>query len=307
MTQATLAELLAIAPGDLDRVLAFGQKLLREKRFSTAVDLHRGVVAIAPDRPEAHIALAIALLGAKKIPDAVTVCTTALAFYAKPEHGTYATEKDLATLLGLRAIGAVRDERLADAHADAVRARLVHDDPVLAKALDPLISKLAAELPKKQVDDETLEFLAPLFREALEGKRSVASVLGLSDNDLMQRATIAQTRFATGDAKGALPIFNGLIALDGSVPLFRLGKALCLALLGDEVRAIEAFDDAVRATEGVPGGGDLVALARLQRGLYLQQRGDIARAADDLKAALAHESLAPAQRAVATQALGAVV
>jgi hypothetical protein len=131
---------------------------------------------------------------------------------------------------------------------------------------------------------ELKRILRARLAEVGKGQQTLARALGYGDRDLMKVYENGAALLDAGEPVRASRIFEGLVELDGGVPLFRLALATAREVFGDHKSAAIAYDEAVDAARVVPGGVDLLADALLRRARHRFKRGKRTAVREDLAA-----------------------
>jgi len=307
----TLAEAMGL-PGDrLRRMADAGFKLYGERRYREAAAVFRGLTVLDPENPELFRGLALAAIKDNDLLVGEEAIGMAVSLLERREGTEEARAQLLATLTGVL----YRSGRRADAIEAAERAIAL--SPVDAPWIEALkggakrATDLLAKTSGARATTETSSLkrvLRARLAEVGRGQRTLARALGYGDRDLLRVYENGSALLDAGQPNRAERIFEGLVALDGGIPLFHLALATAREVSGEHASAAESYTAAVESARIVPGAVDLLADALLRRARHAYKRGKKRSVLADVDEALMlpTSALSEEQRALAHKLRSAV-
>ncbi len=259
----------------LARLSKVAWDLYGQRRYRESAVVFKGLTVLDPERIDLYRGLALAASRDNDLVTAVASLETGERLLR--DRPRRAADRSyllalLATLLyrsGRRREAAERaQEALALAPADAAWARPLADGIERAE-------KVLLRTPKRSAaETETVRrMLRARLAEVGRGQATLARALGYVDEELVHVFDNGAALLEAGQPRRASRIFEGLVELDGGVPLFHLALGQARELAGHNRRAASAYDQAVATARRVEGGGDLLADALLRRARHRFKRG----------------------------------
>jgi len=237
-------------PANLQALLLYARTLNGQQRWPAAESIARRALQVAPRDPEAHVALADALIGRKLYGDALLSYQRALAF----------DSQSIPALQGLTALY----RRGALTRSAVQRMELVATAPPVSTALLEVAGRLYADLghlaDARRALERSLE---------LDPHRSSAA-LALVQLALKQKDTRTAASFAAVALGKVKPAVAELIQ----------GREAELRL--DRAAAIRHYEAAVRLGEGSGAAANNLAWIYAQQGIRLDRALELARRATEL-------------------------
>ncbi len=283
----TLGEAWKVSRGKLMDACHAARSVYQAKKFKEARAIFRGLAMLDPENVQAHLGLGLSAAADQDLPAAIAAverAVTVLRVGQAPQAKLAEAQALLASLL-------FKAGRKKEAVELGNNALTTAPDAEWATGFQTAVADAGTKLARKggvASDDDTVlrEALQDRLAQAAAGTRSLAWALGYQDKDLMELHDNATALLQSNQPAKAKRVFEGLVALDATIPLFHLGLGTVNAILGETAAARAAFDAAVDVAKGVPGGTDLLAGALARRAQFLVQAGDAAAAKTDANALL---------------------
>ena len=146
----------------------------------------------------------------------------------------------------------------------------------MAKIRAGLKKGLSREIKTKRtaaVQEVINEVVSIQLKQVAMGERTLASAVGYDDKKLMGFYKVGENLIDASRYDEANTVFEGILALDDTIPLFLLGGALCSWCTHDLEVARNRYDRAVEMAHQIPGGADIAAGAEAERARFLQDQG----------------------------------
>jgi len=307
----TLAEAIGVPDDKLRRMSDIGFKLYGERRYREAAAVFRGLTVLDPEDPELFRGLALSAIKDNDLLVGEEAIDAAVSLLEKREGTEEARAQLLAMLTGVL----YRSGRRQDAVKVAERALELSPSnaPWIealkggAKRAMDLLTKTGGARPTAETSS-LKRVLRARLAEVGRGQQTLARALGYGDRDLLRVYENGAALLDAGQPLRAERIFEGLVALDGGIPLFHLALATAREVSGEHASAAESYTLAVDAARIVPGGVDLLADALLRRARHAYKRGRKRAVESDVDEALMLPStaLSDDQRALAQKLKAAV-
>lgn len=285
----TLAEVMGVEDERLSRMAEVAWDLYRQHRFREAASVFRGLTALDPERVDLYRGLALA---ASRDNDLLTAADALeRADVLLEQKG--GRDGDRGYLLALLAAVLYRSTRRKEALARAQQSlSLSPPDAHWVAPLQQGIERAEATLlrapAKSPAETQTLRrALRARLADVGKGHQTLARALGYQDHELIRVFDDGAALLDAGQPRRAGRVFEGLVELDGGVPLFHLALAQAREIGGHHRDAARAFDDAVRTAREVPDGGAVVADALLRRAAHRFKCGKRRGCRADVEAAIA--------------------
>lgn len=283
----SLAEVLGV---DLDRIERLAQvawRLYDQRRYREAAAVFRGLTVLDPEGIDLYRGYALASAADHDLLAATEAVDQALLLLDGKED----RDDDRAQLLALRAAFLYRAGRKREAVESAEASLSRAPGAPWADALQRGLQKAGASIgrarPQEGAEEELKAHLRERLAEVVAGRRTLAWAIGYGDEELLHVFHNGAALLDAGHSFRARRIFEGLVALDATVPLFHLALGAAWDAIGDVGRAEEAYAVAIDTARRVDDGADLLADALLRRARHLARRGETERALADLDEALA--------------------
>lgn len=273
---------------ELDRVAKLSKvawRLYDERQYREAASVFRGLTVLDPENIDLYRGFALAashdndLLGAT---DALEQALVLLDF-------DDARDADRGQLLSLYAALLYRSGRRREAVLAAEES--IEVSPPGApwtqslrqgiKRASTIIARTGGRAPSEAAP------LRRVLRERLaevgRGQATLARALGYGDKELMRVYENGAALLEQGQPDRAIRIFEGLVELDGGVPLFHLALGRVQEVRGEHSAAARAYSQAVRCARKVDGGDDLLGDALVRRARHAYKRGKKRAVVKDVK------------------------
>ena len=117
------------------------------------------------------------------------------------------------------------------------------------------------------------------IEQFLLGSINLAQLQNISHEELYEFANVGMNFYKLGQFKKALPIFEGVVALEPTEAWFHLCLGLCFAQTGDDYRAILEPDRSIFLNESM-------TQSRVERAEILMKHGELDLAITDLAKAV---------------------
>lgn len=307
----TLAEAMGVPSDRLRRMADAGFKLYSERRYREAAAVFRGLTVLDPEDPELFRGLALSAIRDNDLLVGEEAIDMAVSLLERRDGTELARAQLLATLTGVL----YKSGRRADAIKVAERALALSPDDAPwvealkggAKRASELLTKSSGARPTNETSS-LKRVLRARLAEVGRGQRTLARALGYGDRDLLRVYENGAALLDAGQPTRAERIFEGLVALDGGIPLFHLALATAREVSGEHASAAESYTAAVESARIVPGGVDLLADALLRRARHAYKRGKKRAVLADVDEALMlpTTALSDEQRALANKLRGAI-
>lgn len=286
----SLAEILGVDFDQVDDLGVVAWRLYHEKKFRESASVFHALIVLDPENIELYRGFAMASSKDGDLAAAIDAVEKAVSLLkGRPDR-----DADSAQLLALLAgfmYRAGRKRRSVSIAEEALRLSPV-DAPWRAK-LERGLERAKEKISRQKVRWRGLDveaMLEPRLSSLNNTSNTLAWALGYEDKALLTLFENGVRLLDAGHPKRALRIFEGLVRLDSTVPVFHSGLAIAYLKTGQKTKAAERLDAAVERARAVSNGSDLVADTLLRRALFNFQRKAFKRAKRDVREILALEA-----------------